>query len=261
MMLKTHEWLEETDAADAPTALLVHGVTGWHRTWWRVGPALAAHGWRVVAVDLRGHGHSPRIDGLVTVRDLAADVIETAEATGGAIDLLVGHSLGGAVALEVAAARPDLVERLVVEDPPAISRVGDRPWLDNLRRGIEAARENPAGEMADALERNPAWLPEDARQDVESRALADVDALVASYESDVQTRVVGLLAAMTVPTLLVLADPADSGIPLADREQLEPRLRPNVQVIEMHSGHVIHRDRFDEYVAAIVGWSGGPRPS
>ncbi len=262
MVLATHEWLPPTGAAaDVPIALLVHGVTGWHRTWWRVGPALAEHGWRVVAVDLRGHGHSPPIVGLVTVRDLAADVIEIAEALGGAIDLLVGHSLGGAVALEMATARPDLVKRLVVEDPPAISRVGDQSWLDNLRRGIEAAREDPAGQAADALDRNPTWLPEDARQDVESRALADADALVATYEADIQTRVVELLQAMTLPTLLLLADPADSGIPVADRERLAPRLPRNVQLFEVHSGHVIHRDRFDEYVAAIIEWSGGPRPS
>ena len=261
VLLATHEWLRPADAADAPTALLVHGVTGWHRTWWRVGPALAERGWRVVAVDLRGHGHSPPIEGLVTVRDLAADVIETAESQGGAIDLLVGHSLGGAVALEVVTARSDLVARLVVEDPPAISRVGDRPWLENLRLGIESARQDPAGEVALALDRNPTWLPEDARQDVESRALADADALVAAYEADIQTRVVELLAVVTVPTLLLLADPADSGVPLADRERLAPRLPPNVQVVEWHSGHVIHRDRFDDYVAAIIEWSGGPRPS
>ncbi|MBA3290388.1 MAG: alpha/beta fold hydrolase, partial [Actinobacteria bacterium] len=41
-------------------AVLVHGVTAWSATWWRIGPALAERGWDVTAVDLRGHGDSPR---------------------------------------------------------------------------------------------------------------------------------------------------------------------------------------------------------
>ena len=50
--LATHEWLSRDGGSDAPLAVLVHGVTGWWKTWWRVGPALADRGWRVVAVDL-----------------------------------------------------------------------------------------------------------------------------------------------------------------------------------------------------------------
>ncbi len=102
-MLATHEWLPSEADDRTPVSLLVHGVTGWWRTWWRVGPALADAGWRVVAVDLRGHGLSPRLDGNVTVRDLAADLASTVAAIGRPIDLLVGHSLGGAVAAELAA--------------------------------------------------------------------------------------------------------------------------------------------------------------
>lgn len=41
-------------------ALLVHGLMADHRTWRRVGPALSERGYRVVAVDLRGHGASGR---------------------------------------------------------------------------------------------------------------------------------------------------------------------------------------------------------
>ena len=40
---------------------LLHGVTSSRSTWWRVGPALAAAGWDVTAVDLAGHGDGPRL--------------------------------------------------------------------------------------------------------------------------------------------------------------------------------------------------------
>src|SRR5918998_552832 len=110
--LASHEW--SPSGADGTeergTAVLVHGVAGWHRTWWRVGPALAERGWRVVAVDQRGHGRSPRLAGSVTVADWAADLAAFVEGQGPPV-MLVGHSLGGAVAAELIAARPELVRR------------------------------------------------------------------------------------------------------------------------------------------------------
>lgn len=55
MQLHTREW-----GTGDRTALLVHGIMSDSRTWRRVGPALAERGYRVLAVDLRGHGRSPR---------------------------------------------------------------------------------------------------------------------------------------------------------------------------------------------------------
>ena len=69
----------------------------------------------MLAVDLRGHGASSR-PGAYSVALMAADVASLLDAVGGAAVDLVGHSLGGLVALRVAAGRPDRVRRLVLED-------------------------------------------------------------------------------------------------------------------------------------------------
>src|SRR5688572_29372634 len=109
-LLATHEWPPSgTDAvAVAPVAVLVHGITGWWRTWWRVAPALAERGWRVVAVDQRGHGTSPPIDGVATAESFAADLAATIASLGIArVDALIAHSLGAAVAMELAHRQPD----------------------------------------------------------------------------------------------------------------------------------------------------------
>lgn len=258
-MLATRDWLpREPDADEAPLAVLVHGVTGWHRTWWRVGPALADAGWRVVAVDQRGHGRSPRIAGTVTVRGLAADLAAVVEGLGGRADLLVGHSLGGAVAIELAVARPELASRLVLEDPPARSRVADDAWLANLERECAASIDDPEGEVARTLARNPAWLEEDARQDVDGKQLADVRGLVASFRAEIGTRVVDLLQQVAVPTLLLLADEGRTVFPAAARQWLIGRLPADVTKVVMDAGHTIHRDRYDEYVSTIREWCGGP---
>ena len=100
-LLHTRSW--PTSGVHSPLAVLVHGVTSSSRTWWRVGPALAGRGFGVLAVDLRGHGASPRAAAGLDVADLADDVAET---VGGPVDLLVGHSLGALVALELVGRRP-----------------------------------------------------------------------------------------------------------------------------------------------------------
>jgi len=253
-VLATHEWPAAAQPAGAPTAVLVHGVNGWYRTWWRVGPALAERGWRVVAVDQRGHGRSPRFEGATTTGELAADLAVTIEAVGGRADLLVGHSLGGAVSAELAFTRPELVGRLVLEDPPAISRVNDLAWLEVLDREIRAAGDDPEAEVRRELDENPSWLDEDARQDVEGRALVDREGLLATFRGDIGNRVPEILPQLAMPTLLLLAAEGRSVFPAEVRDRIEPALPRSVRTVVMDSGHTIHRDRFDEWVATVTDW-------
>ena len=115
--LATHEWMPDAaDAGAAPTAVLVHGVTGWHRTWWRVGPALAARGWRAVAVDQRGHGLSDKPDTGYGFDEVTADLKALIEALGLERPVLAGQSYGGQVALDFAARWPALLSGLVLVD-------------------------------------------------------------------------------------------------------------------------------------------------
>jgi pimeloyl-ACP methyl ester carboxylesterase len=256
--LATHRWAppDSADGAGAPTVLLVHGVAGWHRTWWRVGPALARHGWRVLAVDLRGHGHSPRIEGTITVADLADDVAEEIEGSGAPIDALIGHSLGAAVSAELAFRHPELVQRLVLEDPPAISRVGDVAWLGRLERELAAAHADFDGEVAREVAANPGWKPEDARQDVEGKQLADRPGIVASFAGDVGTRVLELAPRLRVPALYLLGAEDRSVFPASARAELATGLPPGSRVEVFDAGHTIHRDAFAAYLDAVLAWIG-----
>ncbi|HEX7171195.1 MAG TPA: alpha/beta fold hydrolase [Candidatus Limnocylindria bacterium] len=257
-MLATHEWPPSgADASDARTAVLVHGVTGWHRTWWRVGPALAARGWRVIAVDQRGHGHSPRIDRYTTVGEWAADLATAIERIGAPVDALIGHSLGAAVSAEVAFLRGDLVRRLVLEDPPAVTRADDVVWHASLESEHLAAVADPEGEVARTLAENPTWLEEDARQDVEGRQLADLPGLLATFRRDTGARVLELAPRLAAPALYLLAAEDRSVFGGAARRQLEDTLPTDARMVVLDAGHTIHRDRFDEYVDAVLGWIRG----
>ena len=256
VVLATHEWPpSRTDAgAAAPVAVLVHGVMSWWRTWWRVGPALAAAGWRVIAVDQRGHGTSPRIEGHATIGEMAGDLATVIERTGAPAVAVIGHSLGAAVGAELAFVRPDLVRRLVLEDPPAIVRTDDLAWQSNVERELAAARADFDGEVAREIASNPAWEEEDARQDVEGKQLADGEGIVASFRHGIGTRVPELAPILAVPTLYVLAAEDRSVFAGNARRRLAADLPEHSRLEVMDAGHTVHRDRFDEYVAKVLAW-------
>jgi pimeloyl-ACP methyl ester carboxylesterase len=94
------------------TVVFCHGLFGQGKNWTGIGRALAdSH--RVVLVDMPDHGESPRSERFDYL-DSAAQVAELLESTGPAA--VVGHSMGGKVAMLLALRRPELVERLAVVD-------------------------------------------------------------------------------------------------------------------------------------------------
>jgi pimeloyl-ACP methyl ester carboxylesterase len=253
--LATYEWPGSGSRGGGNrVAVLIHGITGWRRTWWRVGPGLADRGWRVIGVDLRAHGLSPPIDGPATAETMAADVAATLRSLElERVDLIVAHSLGAAVSAELVHRQPGVAGRLVLEDPPGQARADDTEWQANLVRETLAAREDPDAEVRRELAENPDWLPEDARQDVEGRALCDLDGILASIRHGLRTRVVELAPTIEVPTVYLLADAARSA--LGDRrEALLSALPRAASAVEFDAGHTVHRDRFDAYVNAIDHW-------
>lgn len=255
--LATHEWPPSLGgAAAAPVAVLLHGITGWWRTWWRVGPALADRGWRVIAVDQRGHGGSPAIDGLATAETLASDIGATLDDLGVApLDLVVAHSLGAAVCMELVHRRPEIMRRLAVEDPPGNSRVDDVEFQVRLAAEIRAARSSPESEVRRELAENPVWLEEDARQNVEGGAACDLEGILASLRAGTGLRVVELAPKIRIPMLYLLADEARSALG-GQRSALIASLSSNASLVEFDSGHTVHRDRFEEYISALETWLG-----
>jgi pimeloyl-ACP methyl ester carboxylesterase len=96
--------------------LLVHGFGNDAHVWDEVAPVLAPH-YRTVAISLRGHGDSgrgpePGLDAETLVRDLESAV----RALGAPRLVLVGHSLGGRVAMRFATRNPDAMAGLVLVD-------------------------------------------------------------------------------------------------------------------------------------------------
>jgi pimeloyl-ACP methyl ester carboxylesterase len=241
----------------SPLAVLVHGVTSSSRTWWRVGPALAERGFRVLAVDLRGHGASPRAEAELAIGHLADDVAETVAAVagaGGPVDLLVGHSLGALVALELVGRHPGFARRLVVEDPPGASSVD---WA-GLAAGIEAdtarAVTDPEGLRRDLAAANPAWPPGEAERRVADLADCDGRAVADAIRPGVAFDLPALLAAARLPTLLLLAEEAlGSNLTGLDRKAAVEAVADGTTRV-LPAGHSLHREALDAWLAALDAW-------
>jgi len=101
-----------------PAILLIHGLDSSKQTWTSVAADLTSIGYPVLAVDLRGHGESPLGDANdFGPAALATDVLSAARGSGASGPfVVVGHSMGGRVAMRLAAMEPSAVACLVVED-------------------------------------------------------------------------------------------------------------------------------------------------
>jgi pimeloyl-ACP methyl ester carboxylesterase len=269
-LLATRAWGEGADPS-RPLAVLVHGVTSSSRTWWRVGPALAERGFRVLAVDLRGHGASPWPVAGLAAADLAADVAETvAGAAGGReavaagaagpgpaappVDLLVGHSLGALVALELVAARPGFARRLLLEDPPGPGSVDWAGLAASMEADSRRAVDDPHALRHDLEAENPAWPPGEAERRVADLADCNAPALAAVLRPGVPFDLAGLLAAARLPVLLLLADEAlGSSIVGVDRKAAVAAAGDGAARV-LPAGHSIHREALDAWLAALDAW-------
>lgn len=94
------------DAGSGECVVLIHGHP-FDRTLWEPQLAALRGSFRVVAPDLRGFGRSPVTPGLVLMREFAADIEELLDALAIARAAVVGLSMGGLVAMELAAASPE----------------------------------------------------------------------------------------------------------------------------------------------------------
>lgn len=222
--------------------LLLHGLGSNAQGWWRVGPALADAGFHVVAPDLRGHGESEHPEDF----SLAAYADDVSEIDGD-WEVVVGHSIGGAIALTLCEREPGFAERLVLLDPALVL-----PSAEMAIDVLMAAYEVPLTAGRVRLD-NPTWHPEDARIKAEAlqQSSASVSSLTIRHNPD--WNLVAEVSRVRVPTLLVGADPAlvalvppELGSGLAD-------LNPLIRFVTIAgSSHSIHRDEFVPLMAEIL---------
>jgi alpha-beta hydrolase superfamily lysophospholipase len=181
--LHFRRWLP--DGEIRATVHIVHGASEHSGRYGRVGEALAARGYAVYAMDLRGHGRTAESTGIGRFGGLGVDTILDdvralhlliADRHPGVPRILLGHSMGSIIALASAERDGDELAGLVLSGP-----VGVAPHLADTVTALEEAVAAGAGENAlDALGAfNEPFEPARTRYDWLSRDPAEVDAYIA----------------------------------------------------------------------------------
>jgi pimeloyl-ACP methyl ester carboxylesterase len=249
----TLHWAPEGEARGR--VALVHGVMALAETWWRIGPALASHGWRVVAVDLPGHGGDVDRDGPL---DLDALVDGAAARLDGPVDLLVGHSLGAIAALGLLGRDAGAARAVVLEEPPGPGAIDLGALAAVIVHDAAAVRVDRAPLVAREREANPRWDPGDVERSVRGIEEADCDAIVAALRGPLRWDLAALLAGVDVPILVLAAPDAPGRFPLdpgsalrgADREAVRAALSPE-RFVEVEGGHCLHRDDAQRWLEVV----------
>ena len=251
-----------------PLLLLVHGMGSSSRTWDTVAPLLDAQGAHTVVVDLPGHGRSGKGRGDYSLGSLASTLRDLLDHLGHDRAVVVGHSLGGGVALQFAYQYPQRTEGLVLvssgglgREASALLRAASLPGAEFVIPVIAHPRSvsviATAARLLAAV-RGTQALPDDAI--VTLTELADADsrgAFLATLRSvvDVSGQRVSALAKLAsaehLPTLLVWGD-RDAIIPCEHGRQAVEQLPSGRLVIFPGAGHEPHRHDPERFTALLM---------
>lgn len=202
--------------SDGPTLLCTHGLA--YNAWLfgRFGRHFAPE-YRVVSVDLRGHGDSARPLGGYHYADQTRDLVELIDHIGGGPPILVGHSHGGRIGLYAAAHHPGLFARIVLADVSLMRPKADSERTPRVRRNMTEGRFPDWASYLEAMRRsrfNRTWTPDlerflrfnaEVKPDGRIGPKLPPEAAAETYKCLEEYDLVPDLAAITVPIGIVRA--------------------------------------------------------
>jgi pyruvate dehydrogenase E2 component (dihydrolipoamide acetyltransferase) len=247
-------YLELGEGGGIPV-LLVHGFGADLNTWMFTQPALAA-GRRALALDLPGHGGSAKDVGAGDAESLT-DAVEGA-ITGLGIERvhLVGHSMGGAIAVLAALRRPERVATLTLIAPAGLGAEINASFIDGF---VRASRRRDATEVLGLLVDDPDLVSRSMVEDVlRYKRLDGVTAALTKIAEawfgrgrqslDLTTRI----AELTMPVQLVWGR-NDRIIPVAHAEALAARLPVHILAAAGHLPHMEKSGEANRLIGQFIG--------
>lgn len=244
--------------AHVSTIVALHGGTANSHGWDIVSSALCDH-WRWLALDLRGHGETQWASEY-SVEHMAMDVHAFVRAIGLTNYVLIGHSMGGAIAYNYAASHLDEIERLVIVDiAPDVSPAFDR--RNDLSLQANDIFDDPDQVFQTMRARNQYASDDELRRRAMHNLMQRADGKW-TWRYDRALRGSGklerpkgepqwqLLSTITCPTLLVKG--AESDLLMPETVERMARTIPNCRVVEIpRAGHMVTADNPDAFVGAL----------
>lgn len=235
--------------------LILHGLFGSSTNWRSVARRLSAER-RVICADLRNHGASPWSETMDYVA-MAGDVARLIERLGLRRPSLMGHSMGGKVAMALALLRPELIDRLIVVDIAPVQYADRLTVFAEAMRAVDAAH---AASREEVRQRLAAALPDAAG--VVPFLMQNLVARNAHFDWRINLPVISasmpalsgfapqLRALRFERPVQVIAGGRSDYVRQRDGAEFAPMFaRTHVEVIDI-AGHWVHADQPEAFVAA-----------
>ncbi|SFB08455.1 Pimeloyl-ACP methyl ester carboxylesterase [Amycolatopsis marina] len=234
--------------------VLLHGLMGRATTWWSVARWLTSYG-HVVGLDARGHGRLGR-RGNWRTEEFAGDVAELVGELGEGPAVLIGHSMGGLHAWATAAAYPELVRAVVVEDMAPDQRGKTvETWRGHFDswpvpfRSIAHVREffgSTGNYFAECVTEHADGY----------HLMADMEDLYQIAEEWGRRDYWSMVEAVTCPVLVIEAE--HSAMPVGQQAELAARVAGGGKhLVVQGAGHVVHDDAPRQYRGAVEAFLSG----
>jgi pimeloyl-ACP methyl ester carboxylesterase len=231
---------------------MLHGATDNGLCWTPVARALMAE-YDVVLPDARGHGQSDAPAEGYTSVERAADMADLIKQLGLGRPAVIGHSMGAQTALRLAAEYPELVRCAVLEDPPLRERDASLTDLRARMRAETAANKQRSQTELIEQARNghPLWSEDELPAWAEAKRQVS-DAFLESFRGSTEPPWLPLVERVSVPTLLVTADPELGAIVTPETAAHVQQLNPKIEIVRLTgAGHNIRREQFQPFMRAI----------
>ena len=250
------------DVGEGFPIVLIHGYTGNSRNWALTAPALAER-FRVISVDLRGHGLSakPVSEDAYALEAMASDVYELLRNLEVSEYALVGHSMGGMVSQELILEHPEMVRALVLVDTAA--EVPKGLLYDERRkqreRLVQIARDQGMGAVFEEQERitplHPVLAANPRFVEIwrEQFLMTSREAYIACANGmSTRRSLLGDLSAIKVPTLIVCGEHDEPF--LEPSQQMHEAIAGSELVIIPGAGHGPHMETPGEFNRLLLGF-------
>lgn len=242
-------------AADCPVVCFTHSLAADGGMWAEQVPQLLQMGYRVLRLDMRGHGGSEPVPGPYSMSALAGDVA-------GALDVLgikrvhyVGLSIGGMIGQAFAIERPDrLISAIWCDTRPATPADGTAAWADRIATVERAGSVAPLADVTMERWFTPAFKPRDPGRWTQIRdtiAGTSVAGYVGSCQAIMDFNFIPQLPEVKAPVLVLCGD-QDAGTPPAENRRIaglvmngryeeiaDARHFPNVEHADVFNHHMM----------------------